>query len=165
MIFGRPVHEPSKQFDYPTTLRDVAEHLQTRALVDIWQGYESGGGMRMGRDIPSREFGKYLAHIIIVEPVGDWDNSFVRLAGQVLMLRFGRDVTGLRGSEIFNDNPSGYKSLCNASRIATATRKPFFVDSRVVLNGVEQMHLESANLPIFGPNGEPGWMMATMFLF
>jgi hypothetical protein len=121
--------------------------------------------MRMGRDIPSRELGKFLANIIIVEPIGDWEDSHVRLAGQILMLRFGRDVTGMRGSEVFGDNPKGHQLLCAASRNAIITRKPFFVDSRVARGGEELMRIESLNAPINGPNGEPGWMLGAMFLF
>jgi hypothetical protein len=119
----------------------------------------------MGRDIPSRELAKYLANIIIVEPIGDWDDSRVRLAGQVLMLRFGKDVTGHLGSEVFSDNPRGHRLLCDLSRKAGQTRKPYFVDSRVMRGGEELMRVESVIAPIFGPNGEPGWMLGAMFLF
>jgi hypothetical protein len=164
MVFGQPLHEPSAEFDYPTIFKDAPELPATKALIALWQSYEPDG-MRMGRDIPSREFGKFLGNIIIVEPVGAWEDSYIRLAGQLLMTRFGRDVTGMRGSEVFADNPKGHKLLCDRSREAVKARKPFFVDSRVVRNGEELMHLESLNAPIFGPNGEPGWMMGAMFLF
>jgi len=165
MVFGRSMHEPSPEFDYPTVFKDAPELPATRALLELWQGYEDRGGMRMGRDIPSRELGKYLANIIIVEPVGDWEDSRVRLAGQVLMLRFGKDVTGHLGSEVFSDNPKGHRLLCDLSRKAAQTRKPYFVDSRVMRGGEELMRVESVNAPIFGPNGEPGWMLGAMFLF
>ena len=103
--------------------------------------------------------------IIIVEPVGDWEDSRVRLAGQVLMLRFGKDVTGQLGSDVFSDNPRGPRLLCDLSREATKARKPYFVDSRVMRGGEELMRVESLNAPIFGPNGESGWMLGAMFLF
>ncbi len=165
MVFGKAVHQPSAEFDYPTIFKDAPELPLTKALIELWESYKSRGGMRMGRDIPSREMGKFLSNIIIVEPIGDWEDSYVRLAGQILMLRFGRDVTGMRGSEVFSDNPKGHQMLCDASRKAVVTRKPFFVDSRVMRNGEKLMHLESSNFPILGPNGEPGWMMGSMFLF
>ncbi len=165
MVFGLPLHEPSPEFSYPTIIKDSPELPATRALLEIWRTYETSGGMRMGRDIPSRELGKFLANIIIVEPIGDWEDSRVRLAGQILMLRFGRDVTGMRGSEVFSDSPRGHKLLCDLARETVKTRKPFFVDSRVTRSGEELMHLESMNAPIFGPNGEQGWMLGAMFLF
>lgn len=165
IVFGRPLHEPSPEFDYPTFLKDSPDLPATKALIQIWKSYEAEGGMRMGRDIPSREIAKYLSNIIIVEPVGDWEDSRVRLAGQILMMRFGRDVTGMLGSDVFNDNLKAHKVLCDLSREAVKTRKPFFIDSRVMRNGAELMHLESMNAPIFGPNGEPGWMLGAMFLF
>ncbi|HEY4124433.1 MAG TPA: PAS domain-containing protein [Rhizomicrobium sp.] len=165
MVFGRSLHEPSAEFEYPTTFKDTPELPNTRALIELWESYEAQGGMRMGRDIPSRGIAKFLAHILIVEPIGDWEDSYVRLAGQILMLRFGRDVTGERGSQVFHDNLRGHQVLCGASRKAVATRKPFFVDSRVMRNGEELMRLESLNAPISGPNGEPGWMLGAMFLF
>jgi hypothetical protein len=165
MIFGRPVHEPSPEFDYPSFFKEAPELPATRALVDLWQSYEATGGMRMGRDIPSRELGRFLANIIIIEPVDDWADSRVRLAGQVLMLRFGRDVTGLRGSEVFSDNPKGHRLLCDMAREAAKVRNPFFLDSRVMRGGEELMHVESVNAPIQGPNGEPGWMLGALFLF
>lgn len=165
IILGRPMHEPSPEFDYPTIFKEAPELPSTRALLELWQSYEAKGGMRMGRDIPSRELGKYLANIIIVEPVGDWEDSRVRLAGQVLMLRFGKDVTGLLGSDVFSDNPRGHRLLCDLSREAAKARKPYFVDSRVMRGGEELMRVESLNAPISGPNGEPGWMLGAMFLF
>lgn len=165
MVFGRPLHEPSSEFNYPTILKDAPELPGTKALRDIWHTFETSGGMRMGRDIPSRELGKFLGNITIVEPIGDWEDSYVRLAGQMLMSRFGRDVTGMKGSDVFGDNPRGHKFLCDLSRESTKTRKPFFIDSRVMRNGAELMHLESMNAPIYGPNGEPGWMLGAMFLF
>lgn len=165
MVFGKSLHEPSAEFDYPTSFKDAPELPATKALIELWESYEPRGGMRMGRDIPSRDLGKFLSNIIIVEPIGDWEDSYVRLAGQILMLRFGHDVTGKRGSEVFGDNPKGHKLLCGASRKAVVTRKPFFVDSRVMRNGEQLMRIESLNAPISGPNGEPGWMMGAMFLF
>lgn len=165
MVFGRPLHEPSPEFNYPTVIKSVPEHPGTCALYDIWRKHEASGGMRMGRDIPSRALAKFLANITIVEPIGDWDDSYVRLAGQMLMMRFGRDVTGMRGSEVFGDNPRGHKYLCELSRQAIKTRQPFFIDSRVTRNNAELLHLESMNAPIEGPNGEAGWMLGAMFLF
>ncbi len=109
-----------------------------------------------GAIFPSREMGKFLSNIIIVEPIGDWEDSHVRLAGQILMLRFGRDVTGMRGSEVFSDNPKGHQMLCDASRKAVVTRKPFFVDSRVMRNGEKLMHLESLQLPHTGAKRRAG---------
>lgn len=165
MVFGQSLHEPSAEFDYPTAFKTAPDLPATKALLQIWENYEARGGMQMGRDIPSRELGKFLGNITIVEPIGDWEDSHVRLAGQILMLRFGRDVTGMRGSDVFGDNPKGHLALCEASRKAVVTRKPFLVDSRVMRNGEQLMHLESLNAPIAGPNGEPGWMMGAMFLF
>jgi hypothetical protein len=165
MVFGQPLHEPSPEFNYPTAIKPAPELPAAKALLDIWRSFEANGGMRMGRDIPSRELGRFLANIIIVEPIGDWDDSYVRLAGQILMTRFGRDVTGMRGSVVFSDNPKGHNALCAMAREAVKTRTPFFIDSRVMRNGAELMRLESLNAPISGPNGEPGWMMGAMFLF
>lgn len=165
MVFGRPLHEPSPEFSYPTFVKDAPELPALKTLLEIWRNFEANGGMRMGRDIPSREIARFLSHITIIEPVGDWEDSHVRLAGQLLMTRFGRDVTGMRGSDVFGDNPRGHRVLCDMSREATKTRRPFFIDSRVMRNGAELMHLESMNAPIYGPNGEPGWMMGAMFLF
>ena len=99
MVFGQSLHEPSAEFDYPTAFKTVPDLPATKALLQIWESYEARGGMQMGRDIPSRELGKFLGNITIVEPIGDWEDSHVRLAGQILMLRFGRDVTGMRGSD------------------------------------------------------------------
>ena len=81
------------------------------------------------------------------------------------MLRFGQDVTGLLGSDVFSDNPRGHRLLCDLSREAAKARKPYFVDSRVMRGGEELMRVESLNAPIFGPNGESGWMLGAMFLF
>ncbi|HTO40751.1 MAG TPA: PAS domain-containing protein [Rhizomicrobium sp.] len=165
VILGMPIHDPSAEFNYPTMLKAAPELAPARALLKIWQHYEADGGMRMGRDIPSRKLARFLAHISIVEAIDDWADSFTRLAGQALMIRFGRDITGMRGSEIFADNQAGHRVLCELALAAQRSRKPFFMDSTVERGREVLMRMETVHFPIYGPDGAPGWHMGGLFFF
>lgn len=163
VVLGKSVHNPSAEFDYPTSLKKAPELASTRGLLDIWRFHEAEGGMQMGRDIPSRALARFLAHITIVEAIDDWADSFVRVAGHALMIRFGQDVTGMRGSVIFAGNEKGHTELCGLSRKAQATREPFFMDSAVVRGGEVLMRMETFHAPIYGPDGSPAWHMGGLF--
>lgn len=165
VVLGVPIHDPSAEFTYPTVLKEAPELSPTRALLKIWQQYEADDGMRMGRDIPSRKLARFLAHISIIEAIDDWADSFVRLAGQALMIRFGKDITGARGSEVFSDNLERHRVLCDLARAAQRSRKPFFMDSAVVRGGEALMRMETLHVPIYGPDGSPAWHMSALFFF
>lgn len=112
IVLGKPILNPLPVHRYIRTVLDKLCHPNARALLECWREHEAKGGMRMGRDIPSRALAKLLPNIIIGEPIGGWDDARIRLAGTALMERFGRDVAGELTSE-----------LCPGSRRGRAVAK------------------------------------------
>ncbi|MGZ6009891.1 MAG: hypothetical protein ACXWLO_11455, partial [Rhizomicrobium sp.] len=79
VVLGKPVLNQSPVYRYIRTVLDTVTHAGAISLVECWRGHEATGGMRMGRDIPSRALAKLLPFILITEPVGDWDDARIRL--------------------------------------------------------------------------------------
>lgn len=165
VVLGQPVHQPSPEFEYPKAVLIEPEHPSSAALIEIWRGYEAAGGMRMGRDIPSRAFGKFLPNIVIAEPAPDWSDAHIRLAGSVFTERFGRDITGMELSELYRADPQACAFLLEGAREADRTRKPGMISARVVAGSVEIMRFESVCLPIYAPDGGGRWIMVGTFRF
>jgi hypothetical protein len=84
LVLGGPVHQPSAEYTYPKAFIEVAKHEGSLELMVLWRGFEKSGGMRMGREIPSRIKAKLLPNLVVIEPVGEWTDGHIRLAGSML---------------------------------------------------------------------------------
>lgn len=165
VVLGTPVHTPSAEYQYPKTVIGEPVHPSTIALIECWRGHEAEGGMRMGRDIPCRTMASLLNSIVIAEPIGDWDDAHIRLAGSVLTERFGRDVTGMKINELYKDDPEGGRILLRGAKRANETREPMLIDARVLAGKIEVMRIEVVFLPIFAPDGVTQWCLTGTFRF
>lgn len=165
VVLGQPVHQPSAEFQYPKTVLSAPEHPSSTALIEIWRAHEATGGMRMGRDIPTRALGKLLPNIVIAEPQPDWSDARIRLAGSVLTERFGRDITGAQLSEIYRADPDGGAMLLACARRADETREPGLLGTRVLAGSLEVMRFEVVGLPIYAPDGVVHWTLVGTFRF
>jgi hypothetical protein len=135
------------------------------ALLECWREHEAKGGMRVGRDIPSRALAKLLPYILIAEPVGSWGDARIRLAGTALMERFGRDVAGEVISDAYAEKPDGASSLLAAAHDAAENRHPGLIDLRILMDEIEVFHLETVLLPIQSPDGTARWSLVGAFQF
>lgn len=165
VVLGTPVHTPSAEYRYPKTVIGEPVHPSSVALIECWRAHEAAGGMRMGRDIPCRSMASLLHSIVIAEPIGDWQDAHIRLAGSVLTERFGRDVTGMRINELYENDPEGGAMLLRGAKRADETRAPSLFDTRVMAGKLEVMRLEVVILPIFAPDGLTRWCLAGTFRF
>ena len=165
VVLGKPVLNPSPKTKFARTELEAAQHPLSIALMECWLDHEVSGGMRMGRDIPSRALSKLLPHVLITEPIGSWDDARVRLAGTALIERFGRDVAGATVSQLYVSDPEGGKLLLRLGRRAVETRKPGLLDTRIFTYDIEAMHLEIVMFPIFSPDGEGVWNLVGAFKF
>jgi hypothetical protein len=104
-MLGSPVHQPSAEYSYPKAFIEVAEHPRSLQLIRLWRTFEGSGGMHMGRDIPYRITAIFLPNLVVVEPIGEWTDARIRLAGSLLMERFGRDIHGMLISELYAADP------------------------------------------------------------
>ena len=165
VVLGQKVLNPTPQYRYVRKVRSTADHPSSVALMSCWREHEAKGGMRMGRDIPSRALVKLLPHILITEAVDDWQDARIRLAGTALLERFGRDIAGSLATQIYADDLEGIKFLLQHQRRAMEVREPCVVDTRIFLDGMEMMHLEIVLLPIYSPDGNDIWNLVGAFRF
>ena len=144
---------------------DKPNHPSAQALLEFWREHEKTGGMRMGRDIPSRALARFLPNIIIAESLGHWDDARIRLAGTAFMERFGRDVAGELTSRLYAEDPDGAALLLKLARQAAEMRKPGMIDLRIRADEIDVFHIETLLLPIFAPDGTTCWAMVGAFRF
>jgi hypothetical protein len=165
VVLGQKVLNPTPQYRYVRTVRSTVEHPSSIALMSCWRELEAKGGMRMGRDIPSRALIKLLPHILITEPIDDWKDARIRLAGTAMIERFGRDIAGSLVSETYNQDDDAAKMFLELGRRAAHSREPGVVDTRIFVDGIEMMHLEIVLLPIYSPDGAGTWNLVGAFRF
>lgn len=130
VVLGRPVLNRLPAHRYIRKVLDKPNHPNAQALLEFWREHEKSGGVRMGRDIPSRALARYLPNIIIAEPLSQWDDARIRLAGTAFMERFGRDVAGELTSRLYAEDPDGAALLLKLARQAAEIRKPGMIDLR-----------------------------------
>ncbi|HEY5339233.1 MAG TPA: PAS domain-containing protein [Rhizomicrobium sp.] len=141
---------------------EVPLHPSSIRLLAYWQDCEAKGGLRFGRDIPARPIAALLGHIIVSEPIGDWSDARLRLAGFATAEYFGRDVTGSLLSEVVAGD---LQMFLTGARKAIAKRRPGIVEHRLLKEGCEVLRQEMGAFPIFAPDGQTNWMLCSTFDF
>lgn len=165
VVLGRPVLNRLPAHRYIRTVLDKPNHPNAQALLEFWHEHEKSGGVRMGRDIPSRALARYLPNIIIAEPLGQWDDARIRLAGTAFMERFGREVAGELTSRLYAEDPDGAALLLKLARQAAEIRKPGMIDLRIRTDEIEVFRIETVLLPIYAPDGASCWALVGAFRF
>lgn len=166
VLLGKSVHTPSQRdFRYERERAAAAEHWSSLELLSFWEACRARGGMQMGRDVPCRALVKLLPNLAVTEPIGDWTDGHIRLAGQIYMERFGRDITGMNIRDLYKDDPAGADALLDCSRHCAEHRCPTILRTRVMKGGVALMRFEIAALPLVAPDGETLWTLAGTFRF
>ena len=166
VVLGGPVHKPAPDtYSYPKEMVHAPEHPAAQELIAYWQTCEAKGGMRMGRDVPARPIAKLLRNIAISEPVGDWDDAHIRLAGLAYAERFGRDIAGMNIRALYADDVQSAQALLEGGRHVTATREPRIMHTRVMAEAIELMRYEVVSLPVFAPAGDTIWCLTGAFRF
>lgn len=163
VVLGQAVLNPSPQYRYVRNVLANASHPGSLSLISCWKEFEAKGGMRMGRDIPSRALAKLLPHILIAEPVRQWEDARIRLAGTALIERFGRDIAGLLVTQLYADNPEGAPLLLELGRRTVQTRQTSVLDTRIIVDDAEMMHMEMVLLPIQSKDGSEIWILVGAF--
>jgi hypothetical protein len=135
-------------------------HPLAALALAFWQA-RPADGIVIGRDVPSRAIASQLNRIVVHEPVEDGRDFKVRLTGNVVRERFGRDMTGKTVAELFPDPAARIALLMTA----IATGAPCFADC-VLSNGrMEVIHSEHIILPVFAPNHADKWAMTVCCFF
>ncbi|MBS0275866.1 MAG: PAS domain-containing protein [Proteobacteria bacterium] len=144
---------------------NVPMHPSTIRLIAYWQACEARGGLRMGRDVPASGIAPLLPDLVVAEPVRDWADAHIRLAGSAMAEYFGRDLDGARMSEIFAGEPRDGEMLLAGARAAIARNRPGIVEQILVGNGREILRQEVAELPIYAPDRNVRWILTSTFSF
>jgi len=144
---------------------NVPRHPSTIRLIAYWQQCEARGGMRMDRDVPAPDIAPLLQDLMVAEPLRDWADAHIRLAGSAMAEYFGRDLDGARMSEIFAGEPRDGEMLLAGAKTAIARNRPGIVEQILVENGREILRQEVAELPIYAPDSNVRWILTSTFNF
>lgn len=138
-------------------------HPDAIILLDGWRAREAAGGLVVGLDLPSRLFSKVLRNLIVYEPAEDGRDFRVRLAGTTYLEHYGREVTGLLMSNLFDRQRFEYN--CSVGYEVLRSNKPVLLDARFKRHGIEQLHYEIVLLPAWAPNKVDRWLICGVFRF
>jgi hypothetical protein len=132
-------------------------------LLDNWRDRMKRGGFVVGRDVPSRELACVLRNLALYEPIEEGRDFRVRLAGTAFMRRFGRDITGLKLSEIYD--PAKLESQRGILNTVIKTNAPHVVDVKVTRDKRIYLRFETLRLAVLSPDRKAVWVMAGLFCF
>jgi hypothetical protein len=134
-----------------------------RLLFDHWRSKMDGPGFVVGRDVPSRALAGVLRNLALYEPIAGHQDFRLRLAGTAFMRRFGRDVTGLKLSEIYDEDSfeSHRAGLANVAR----SKVPELADVKLERGDRTFLRYEALRLPVFSPDRNETWVLCAVFYF
>jgi hypothetical protein len=165
VVLGRIV---DSHYDYKhrMTVVKTPVHPATMQLLDYWRECDVRGGLRMGRDVPSRAIALLLKDLCVAEPVDDWADARIRLAGSTMTEYFGRDVSGMLMSQIIGDGrESDFQLMMNGSGYVTAKNKPGTIEHILLNEGRVVLRQEMTAVPIWAPDGDARWVLTGTFNF
>jgi hypothetical protein len=165
VVLGRIFDGSHYDLEHRMVVVQTPVHPCSIQLLNYWRECEARGGMRMGRDIPSRAIASLLKDLCVSEPIDDWADARVRLAGSSMTEYFGRDVSGMLMSEIHGGGESEWRTMMNGARYATAHNKPGTIEQTLLDNGRVVLRQEMTGVPIWSPDGEARWLVTGTFNF
>jgi hypothetical protein len=138
-------------------------HFGAKLLLARWRELQAGDGFVVGRDVPSRPLGGVLRNLGIYEPLDDCRDFRARLAGTAFMRRFGRDITGLKLSEIFQ--AEGFERHCANLAEIVRLGVPLSFDVRLHRGKQTFLHCEALRLPVLSPDRSNRWVLSGLFYY
>ena len=154
---------PDADIEEHCTALTTPRHPQARALLSHWHEEHARGGFIVGIHIPSRRLAKLLPSLSLHEPVDGGRDFHTRLAGSLLLRRFGRDISGRRLTQLF-----GPRRLAFHRGLMQRTMRggePFVLDVRAVRDGLTRLHFELIGLQVFSPDCRHPWILSGHFHF
>lgn len=132
-----------------------------RLLLDHWRARDGGMGFIVGRDVPSRPLAGVLRNLALYEPIDELGDFRLRLAGTAFMRRFGRDVTGLKLSDIYDARTFARERV---SLLEIVDKKfPEIFDVKMTCEGRVFQQFEALRLPVISPDRKETWVMGALF--
>jgi len=151
--------------DLSETVTQIPEplHFGARLLFERWRELQSGDGFVVGRDVPARQLGGILRNLAIYEPLEDCRDFRARLAGTAFLRRFGRDITGLMLSEIFQE-PGFESHRANMAEIVRAGVPQAF-DVKMKRGDRTFLRGEALRLPVESADRMNTWILSGLFYY
>ena len=151
--------------DLSETVTEIPEavHFGARLLFERWRELQGGDGFVVGRDVPSRQLGGILRNLAVFEPLDDCGDFRVRLAGTAFLRRFGRDITGLKLSEIFQK--SVFERHCADMTKIVRTGAPLSYDVKLLRGRRTFLHAEALRLPAQSADRTSTWVLTGLFYY
>lgn len=157
-MLARWIEDDSTQSEY--RIIDVLNHPDAPTALRFW-ARRPLDGLKIGRDIPSRAIAKLLSHLAIYAPLPDFSDAYTHLAGSGLRRRFGREITGLKMSDVFV--PQDFAIRLEAIKDVIERGEPRLAEIVHRSGGIELLRLELLAFPVTAPNGIDRW--AATFAF
>jgi hypothetical protein len=165
VVLGRIIDRSHYDYEHRFARVKIPTHPSTLVLLDHWHACQAHGGMRMGRDIPSRAIAALMKDVIVSQPIGDWQDAHLRLVGSGMAAHFGRDVTGLRMNEVFAGELADRDRLLAGARTCIANNRPGTVEQTLLHDGKEILRQEMTAMPLLAPSGDERWLLTATFNF
>jgi len=165
VMLARNMERSRSEMEHRMRGINMPTHPSTIRLIAYWQDCGTHGGMRMGRDIPARDIAMMMPDLTVAEPVGDWADARIRLAGSAMVEYFGRDVDGALLSDTVAGETRDREMLLAGARTAIARNRPGIIEQILVDNGQEVLRQELTALPLLAPEGDARWILISTFSF
>ena len=151
--------------DLSETVTRIPEpmHFGAKLLHERWCELQAGDGFVVGRDVPARQLSRILRNLGIYEPLDDCRDFRARLAGTAFLRRFGRDITGLRLSEIFRQEGLE-KHRANMEEIVRSG-VPLAFDVGLQRGNRTFLHCEALRLPVWSADRSSTWVLSGLFYY
>ncbi|MBV9064086.1 MAG: PAS domain-containing protein [Alphaproteobacteria bacterium] len=149
----------------PQPAREIVEpleepkHLHAKLLFEKWQVHVPE--FTIGRELPSRALASVLRYLALIEPVGEFEDFRLRLAGTAWLRRFGFEVSGWKLSQLYQGAElEGWRTRL---RETLEHGRPVCCDVKVVGDGGMQLHSEMLSLPVLSPKAGNGCALVGLF--
>ena len=143
------------------TLISAPRNFGAQLLLETWNKRVADGGFVIGRDLPSRALGSVLRNLAVFEPVDNESDFHVRIAGTGMLRRFGRDITGMRLSELFPAQLFVRRKAMILGAIHSG--KPVMGDIELGQGNHQPLRFEILVLPVLAPDRVTPWALAGIF--
>ena len=149
--------------DLSETVTRIPEpmHFGAKLLHERWCELQAGDGFVVGRDVPARQLSRILRNLGIYEPLDDCRDFRARLAGTAFLRRFGRDITGLRLSDIYAPAKLEAQHALLSETIRGVA--PSVIDVRIAREERVFLHFEFLRLPVLSPDRGETWVLGGIF--
>lgn len=143
-------------------IRAEPAHPLAAEFLALWREECRARDLVVGKDIPSRPFARFLTHLMIVEPIEDGADCRIRIAGEAVRKRYGRDVKDARFSELFS--PAMCADNMMRLREVRRTGVPIIFDAAIVRDDAPALCYEVLLLRILAPDERTTWNVIGIFM-